>query len=75
MALGGQGEAASRGGTAAAWQPACTAARAVPAGDDAAARGFFETWFQPYGVSADGVAQGLFTGYFEPEVAGSRTAR
>ncbi len=71
--LGGQGEAASRGGRASKWQPACTAGRTVPAGDDAAARAFFETWFQPYGISSDGTAQGLFTGYFEPEVAGSRT--
>jgi membrane-bound lytic murein transglycosylase A len=71
--LGGQGEAASRGGVGADWQPACAAAQSVVAGDDAAARRFFETWFQPYGVSADGSSQGLFTGYFEPEVAGSRT--
>ena len=70
-ALGGAGEAAARGGTAAEWQPACTAARAMPAGDDTAARGFFEAYFQAYGVSADGIAEGLFTGYFEPEVAGS----
>jgi membrane-bound lytic murein transglycosylase A len=71
--LGGQGEAATLGGTAARWRTACTAARSVPTGDDAAARGFFEAWFQPYGVSADGSIQGLFTGYYEPEVAGSRT--
>jgi membrane-bound lytic murein transglycosylase A len=71
--LGGQGEAAVRGGIAAEWQPACIAGRAVPPGDDVAARGFFEAWFQAYGVSTDGTAQGLFTGYFEPEVAGART--
>lgn len=72
-ALGGQGEAAALGGTTAQWRTACTAARAVPVGDDSAARGFFEAWFHPYGVSADGKAEGLFTGYYEPEVAGSRT--
>jgi membrane-bound lytic murein transglycosylase A len=73
QSLGGQGEAAARGGTAEQWQPTCAAGRSVPPGDDAAARSFFEAWFQPYGVSSDGIARGLFTGYFEPEVAGSRT--
>ena len=72
-ALGGQGEAAALGGTAARWRTACTAGRSVQAGDDTAARGFFEVWFEPYGVSADGKAEGLFTGYYEPEGVGSRT--
>ena len=71
-ALGGSGEAAARGGAASQWLPACAAARAVPAGDDAAARSFFETQFQPYAV-ADTAGHGLFTGYYEPEVNGSRT--
>ena len=73
--LGGQGEAAVRGGVSADWPAGfCAAARTVVAGDDAAARRFFETWFlQAYGISSDGSAQGLFTGYFEPEVAGART--
>lgn len=70
--LGGSGLAASLGATPAQWQPACAAARAVQAGDDAAARRFFEAEFQPYGISADGGAIGLFTGYYEPVVAGSR---
>ncbi|WP_264712190.1 murein transglycosylase A [Limobrevibacterium gyesilva] len=70
--LGGQGEAAARGGTPAQWQASCAAARAVPPGDDAAARSFFEAAFQPFGLSSDGSAQGLFTGYYEPEVAGAR---
>jgi membrane-bound lytic murein transglycosylase A len=72
-ALGGQGEAAALGGIAARWQTVCAAARSVPTGDDPAARTFFEAWLRPYGVSADGKADGLFTGYYEPEVAGSRT--
>lgn len=70
--LGGQGLAAQLAGTPALWQPACNAARAVPANDDAAARSFFETWFQPYAVGDNGRREGLFTGYFEPEVRGSR---
>ena len=73
--LGGAGTAAALGGTPAAWRASCEAAPAVPQGDSAAARSFFETWFQPYAVSnaATGGASGLFTGYYEPEVAGSRS--
>ncbi|MDE2200908.1 MAG: MltA domain-containing protein, partial [Rhodospirillales bacterium] len=71
-ALGGFAEAAQRGGAARDWQAVCAAAHAVPPGDEAAARHFFETAFQPYGISADGSAAGLFTGYYEPEVAGAR---
>ncbi len=77
--LGGQGDAAARGGTVAQWRPACDAAGTVPPGDDAAARGFFEAWFEPNAVSDSGshaaspATEGLFTGYFEPEVAGSRS--
>lgn len=77
--LGGQGQAAAWGGTVAQWRTACDAARAVPSADDTAARAFFEAWFQPYAVSDSGTkaepvrTKGLFTGYFDPEVAGSRS--
>ncbi len=37
-----------------------------------AAREFFETWFQPYRVSDRGQSVGLFTGYYEPVLHGSR---
>jgi membrane-bound lytic murein transglycosylase A len=73
LALGGAGEAARRGGSPLQWRAACDAARAVPAGDDAAARRFFETQFQPWAVSAGGDPNGLFTGYYEPEVRGARS--
>ena len=72
--LGGTGEAAFRAGTGAQWKNLCDAARALPPGDDAAARKFFEANFQPFGLSADGSSTGLFTGYYEPEIKGSRTA-
>ncbi len=71
--LGGAGEAAAKGGTAASWAPACAAAAAVPAGDESAARGFFAAQFQPYAVAENGTATGLFTGYYEPEVKGARS--
>ncbi len=71
--LGGAGEAAAKGGQPAQWQAACDAAAGVPAGDEAAARQFFEQFFQPYAVAENGSAEGLFTGYYEPEVHGSRT--
>lgn len=47
------------------WQPACDAAKSE--GD---ARGFFARWFEAVQVG-DGKA--FATGYFEPEIAGSRT--
>lgn len=53
---------------------ACALASAVPPGDEAAARRFFETVFTPYAlVSGDGADSGLITGYYEPLLRGSRT--
>jgi membrane-bound lytic murein transglycosylase A len=70
--LGGQGEAARLGGDPRMWADACAAARAVPPGDDIAARAFFESQFQAFLISNDGAPTALFTGYYEPEVRGSR---
>jgi membrane-bound lytic murein transglycosylase A len=51
----------------------CEAARALPAGDEAAARAFFEGTFAAYAVVApDGAREGLVTGYYEPVLRGSR---
>ena len=50
-------------GTAADWLAPCNAA-------DGAARHFFETEFTPFAVGGD---DGLFTGYYEPQINGSRT--
>jgi membrane-bound lytic murein transglycosylase A len=54
------------------WQAPCAAASAVPPGDDAAARRFFETNFRAFRAGDNGNPTGLFTGYYEPEIAGSR---
>jgi len=57
-----------------AMQPACDTARTLPAGDEAAAREFFEKAFSAYAVIApDGAREGLVTGYYEPVLSGSRT--
>ncbi len=58
--------------TVADWSAPCAAARGVDRGDDAAARVYFETWFQPYRAAAGPAAEGLFTGYFEAELHGAR---
>jgi membrane-bound lytic murein transglycosylase A len=64
QALGGTGEAARLAGTAGAWTDPCRRLRAVPDGDEAAARAFLQAEFRPYAVGGDA----LFTGYYEPEM-------
>lgn len=55
------------------WRAACAAAPMVRAGDDAAARAFFEAQFTPYRVTTpDGIDEGRVTGYYEPVLKGSR---
>jgi membrane-bound lytic murein transglycosylase A len=61
-----------RGGLAADWLGPCGALRFVDASNPQAVRSYFETWFQPY-LAANGTrTDGLFTGYFEAELHGSR---
>ena len=63
-----------RAGSNADWQAACRALAEVgePGDiDDAVARRYFETWFQPYRVIGEGSAEGLFTGYYEPLLDGA----
>ena len=51
----------------------CTRAHKLPAKpDEAAARHFFETEFRPVLISAVDAQHGFLTGYYEPEVEGSR---
>jgi len=69
-------ESASKGaaeaGTVAEWKAACATAARVPAADRAAARAFFEATFTPVAASNHGERMGLFTGYYEPTLHGSR---
>jgi membrane-bound lytic murein transglycosylase A len=58
----------------AAAKKACELAKALPPGDEAAARRFFELEFTPYAVvSSQSGDSGLITGYYEPIIDGSRT--
>jgi membrane-bound lytic murein transglycosylase A len=52
----------------------CEIAKALPDGDEHAARQFFESAFIPYAlVSSEAGDNGLITGYYEPIIEGSRT--
>jgi membrane-bound lytic murein transglycosylase A len=53
--------------TGSQWEPACTAARGWSEGD---AAGFFERYFETARV---GEGAAFATGYYEPDIAGSRT--
>jgi len=55
------------------WRQPCAAAQAVPTGNPAAARQFFESNFAPFLAGNNGDSQGLFTGYFEITLRGSRS--
>src|SRR5205085_1404254 len=59
-------------GSVADWREPCASAANLPAGDDTAARRFFETGFVPLLAGNNGVAEGLFTGYYEISLNGSR---
>lgn len=61
------------GGLAGDWLAPCGALRRIADGDPATARTYFETWFRPYLATNGRTADGLFTGYFEAELDGSRT--
>jgi membrane-bound lytic murein transglycosylase A len=59
-----------------AWTGVCAEARGAPPADDAAARQWLAQRLQPFRVeAADGNAEGLLTGYFEPLVDASRVRR
>ena len=59
-------------GAAGEWRPLCAAAEQLPPGNDKAARQFFEASFVPLLAGNNGEPEGLFTGYFEISLNGSR---
>jgi membrane-bound lytic murein transglycosylase A len=60
-------------GTVGDWLPLCDAVAAVPAGDHAGLRRALEAAARPVAVTNRGEPVGLFTGYYEPTLRGSRT--
>lgn len=59
-------------GTVGEWRGACVAALQAKASSPEAARQFFEAWFVPAQAFNRAEPVGLFTGYYEPELSGSR---
>jgi len=54
------------------WTALCEATNDLADPDAEAAKGFFETWFTPHPVFAEGgKTKGLITGYYEPVLRGS----
>jgi membrane-bound lytic murein transglycosylase A len=62
-----------RFGKAGQWRAACAAAAAVPAGDDAAARRFWEAEMAPWQVSGKRGPVGKMTAYYVQPLRASRT--
>ena len=60
------------GGTAGDWRAACAAVKALSPVSDATARRTLETWFRPWRASRGESADGLFTGYYEADLRGSK---
>ena len=59
--------------TAPTWQKPCEAAEAIDGRDETAVRAFLAAHFSPYAVAfPDGRRDGLVTGYYEPNLVGSR---
>jgi len=60
-------------GTAGDLRAPCAASAAIDPADDAAARRFFESEFRPFKLANNDDSTGLFTGYYEAELHGSRS--
>ncbi|MCB1056274.1 MAG: murein transglycosylase A [Acidobacteria bacterium] len=59
-------------GTVGDWQRLCRQAAKVPKEDAEAVRLFFEGWTRPWLAADHERSEGLFTGYYEPTLQGSR---
>ena len=57
---------------ASTWRAACEQALRLHADDDTAARAFLEGNFVPFAAADNDSRDGLFTGYYEPELHGAR---
>ncbi len=68
------GSNAMSAGQVSEWKSLCQVAQRLTEYDTQAVRSFFEAWFQPYRVHGEDGSEGLFTGYYEPELNGSYIA-
>jgi membrane-bound lytic murein transglycosylase A len=59
-------------GTATDWRAICAEAARLDPADDAGARRFFEADFIPFSLANNSEPSGLFNGYYEAELRGSR---
>lgn len=59
-------------GTAGDWREPCADASRLRGAGTPAVRAFLEASFRPWAVSNRGEREGLFTGYYEPSLRGSR---
>lgn len=57
------------------WKAPCAAAASLRDASPGDARAFFEAWFQAFAAHGPKGDDGLFTGYFEMEIAGAREPR
>lgn len=62
-------------GTNGQWQFICSQFASLKSSDSTALKTFFETYFQPFQLGNNKDSTGLFTGYFETSLHGSRTAK
>lgn len=60
-------------GTVADWRRICQQAKQIPAADRTKLKYFFETRLEAFIAGGDSGAEGLITGYYEPELRGSWT--
>ncbi len=60
------------GGVYGDWQPVCRAALALENPNNEVVRAFLERWFLPWQSRAGRVKRGMFTGYYEISLNGSR---
>jgi len=59
-------------GATAALEAICEKAGSIAEGDEAGARALFTELFSPYRIANNAEPEGLFTGYYEPELRGAR---
>lgn len=62
-------------GTNGQWQFICSQIKSIDSSDTGDLKTFFETYFQPFQLGNNKETTGLFTGYFETSLNGSRTPK